>query len=377
MTSRNRWLAVLASLLVAGGALWGCNGDDGGNDGQNFVFDTDTGEEDVEEDVDPGDPCEDVECEEGEICVEGVCQGMADPGYSCAEPYDLGVLDGGLHTLNPNPGLQPNLLATGCAAEDASPEAVIRFEVAQAAVIHVNTDRAFEDIPIPVMAREIRQGSCVSQDAAVECTINPLSVEVQPGEEYYLVLEANQGIDINEFVVELEVQELACSPAGQRVCEDGEVTLCFAGMEERVSRCADACDGDGENCLGDSCANPIEVTASQTFTGDFGAYRNEFDFSDSLSCSTEGTTGVNSPGRDVVFRLPGLTAGDTVEVDKGDLGAAVIGLMSSCSQTPTCVVGDTTTGVLTWTVTSDGDYYVVISPRTSASGEFTYSISID
>lgn len=374
----SRRVMVVAVLAVAG-LLWGCNGpDNGGNGG--LVFNQNQEEPDVGHDADETpDPCAGVTCEAGQVCVEGICQqGGADPGYSCAEPYDLGTLSGGLTQQNANPLGQPDLIRTGCSAQGGSAEAVFRFEVAQAAVLRIDVDRAFEEIPVGIMAKEIREGSCVSAEAAVECSINPITFQAVAGQEYFLVVEMNNDPEnINEFVLEIDVEEFACSPPGARTCEGGESTLCFGGTEERVSQCAAEC-ADGTECAGTACGSALEVRESGTFTGDYAAYQNRFDFSEAPSCSTEGTTGVSSPGRDVVFSLPGLTQGQTVKVDKGDLGLALLAVMSSCAESEAvCVTGDTTAGTLDWEVPADGDYYVVISPRTTVSGQFEYTIEID
>jgi hypothetical protein len=376
MTLRVRSIALLAVLLLWGGGLFGCSGNGDANDAQNIHFPDIGNDEDVEEQVDP---CEDVQCEAGQTCVEGTCLDAADPGYSCAEPYDLGVLSGdGIQTFNANPVLQPNLMRTSCAAEDMSPEAVFRFQVAQPATLTFDVDRAFEEIPIPILAKELREDSCVNPDAALWCSINPTIFNAQPGVDYFLIVEANEGVDINEFVLVIEIEELVCVPIGARTCEDGVITHCFGGIEERFYECADTCAADGESCQGDVCSNAIEVRASGTYSGDFAAYQNSFDFSESPSCTTEGTTGVTSPGRDVAFLLPDLLQGDTISVDKGDLGLAVLAIMSSCAESGAfCVAADTTAGSLSWQVPDDGDYFVVIAPRTSVSGSFTFSIGIE
>ena len=374
----SRWMMVVA-VVAGAGLLWGCNGSDNGGENGLVFPQNQNQEEDAGQDVDEvPDPCDGVECEAGEVCVEGVCQGVADPGYSCAEPYDLGRLSGGVTEQNANPLGQPDLMRTGCAAVDGSAEAVFRFEVAQPSRLRIDIDRAFEDIPVGIMAKEIRQGSCVSAEAAVECSINPIIFDAEVGQEYFLVVEMNNDPEnINEFKLEIEVEELACSPPGARTCRDGESVLCFGGTEERVSQCVGECAND-EECAGTRCETAIEVRGSGTYTGEYGAYQNRFDFSDSPSCSTEGTTGVNTPGRDVVFSLPGLQQGQTVTVEKGDLGLAVLAVMSDCAESEAvCVVGDTTAGTLSWEVAADGDYFVVISPRTTVSGAFEYGIEID
>lgn len=366
-------------LFAAATGFWGCSTDPENDNGVIPTPGDLEGDDDGDGDEEPDpDPCDDVVCDEGQVCVDGVCEYITDPGYSCAEPFDLGTLtEDGFFTMSVNPVGQPNVVETTCSNSDESSQVVFQFEVAGPTRITFDTDRVDPDIPIPVMARELRAGSCRQAEAMEWCTINPRTFEALPGEEYYLIIESNEGNELSGFVLEYEVEQLVCFPPGDWSCEGGERSLCYQGLEERVFDCAGECAGS-EECAGDRCSTAIEVTASQTFSGDFAAYENTFDFSGSPTCTTDQTAGVATPGRDVVFALPGLETGQTVKVDKGELGLAVIAVMSECSRSGmTCLAGDTQVGELEWTVPADGSYFVVISPRTAASGSFEFSIEIE
>ena len=375
-SGRTGFLVLL--VFAAALALWGCpeppentdnviptNGDnDGDNDG------------DGDQEIEP-DPCEDVVCGEGQICVEGVCEFATDPGFSCAEPFDLGVLNqDGFFSMEVNPVGQPNVLETTCGQSDESTQVVFQFEVEGPTRITFDTDEVDPSVPIPIMARELRVGSCRQAEALEWCTINPRTYDALPGETYYLIIESNQDNDLSFFQMTYEVEQLACSPVGEWSCEEGEREFCYQGREVRTFACAEECAG--VECQGNQCSNAIEVRGSQTFSGEFAAYENSFDFSSSPGCTTDQTVGVDTPGRDVVFSLPELTAGQTVTVDKGELGLAVIAVMSQCQTSGmTCLAGDTQDGELEWTVPADGSYYVVISPRIATSGSFEFSIGIE
>ena len=370
-------LGFLVMLVLAASlSLWGCS--DPQENGDNVIIVDGNDDDDDKEQEDPVvDPCEGIVCEDGEICVEGECELVAAPGFSCAEPFDLGVLsEDGSFSKEVNPVGQPNVLQTTCGQSEESTQAVFQFSVEAPTRITFDTDEIDPLVPIPIMARELRVGSCRQAEAMEWCTINPRTFDAVPGEPYYLIIESNQGDEMSFFQMTYEVEQLACSPVGEWSCEGGERELCYQGREVRTFACADECAG--VECQGNQCSNPIEVTGSQTFTGDFGAYENSFDFSEAPSCSTAQTTGVDTPGRDLVFALPGLTAGQKVTVDKGDLGLAVIAVMSECrTSRMNCLAGDTQDGELEWTVPADGSYYVVISPRTTSSGSFEFSIGIE
>lgn len=373
-------VAPFLVLLLLGFTLMGCpeNGENGGNvvvtpgdddDGDGDDSDANGDGDEVD------DPCAEVSCGIGEVCVEGTCIANADAGYSCAEPFDLGVLnEEGTFTKTVNPAGQPNTLNTSCSVDDQSPQAVFRFTVETPTEVTFNTAPTDPEIPIPVIVREVRVDSCIS--GAVEtCTNNNnRGFTAQPGKTYFLIMEANQGQDINFFDLEYTAAPAICAPPGARTCSEGQIEVCFGGTEVLTHECAEGCSGD--ECAGNRCENALEVRSSTTFTGEFPAYENLFDTSNSPTCSTSGST-VSSPGRDLVFSLPEMIAGQGLSVSLEGFNLAVIGVMSTCSETPECIAAESRTGELSWTVPQDGSYYLFVSARASVDDKFSVSIDIE
>jgi hypothetical protein len=127
------------------------------------------------------------------------------------------------------------------------------------------------------------------------------------------------------------------------------------------------------------CEEAIVVTASATYSGDNPAYISNYDFGSTPGCEIEGTP-VSTPGPEVVFSLPNLTMGQTVSIDakSGDSNNNAIFVTSNCDQQAnlTCMAQDYIDEELTWTVPSDGDYFVFVDKASGAGSTFQYGIDI-
>ncbi|RAL20577.1 hypothetical protein DL240_16195 [Lujinxingia litoralis] len=388
----NRWVLIAALALAL--PLGACGEDpppktidtiDAGPDGGE---DTDSGspedgggddaDTDTETDTDGGDPpddlCEDVSCEAGEICVAGACEPEPEEGFSCAAPHEIGALDlNATTTLSANPDGQPNTLKTRCsrADHDTSPEAVYSFEVTEAArVVAELTDFG------PGLIMELREDNCSDAEAPGWCSEpNRKEFFAYPGTEYFLIVEARRDFSVGEFTLELTTEALVCDAPGTYSCEGDNRVLCFNGEEERPFACGTGCDAGV--CLGDTCANAREVTASATFEGDFSAFSSSINLEGSPSCSSAGTAGPITPGQEIIFALPGLSAGQTVEIDaSGDEASSVIGIMSSCEATPSCVMATDTLETFTFVAPAAGDYFVIVDTFSPREGMFNIAIDI-
>lgn len=359
----------------------GCGSDEPPVRGNQIINTPDVEEDelDTEEDAEnengnKEDLCTEVDCDPGFVCVEGTCEAEAAEGFACAVPRELGPLSEGGHQIKVDAVEgQPNQQQTSCASEDFSPEAVFSFSVAETSRI---TPRIIESEQNLVI--EVREGACSNPEAGQFCDGGSglQNFYASPGTTYYLIVEARAAFDIGAFTLELEVERLACAPADSWTCEGNQRTLCLRGEEERTYDCAVGCDGSV--CLGDSCQNPIEVTASTTLTGNLVPFSNHIDLAESPSCSTEGTTGPDTPGKEVIIMLRNLQPAQTVIVDaSGNPFATAIGITKGCSSgTISCIAADSTSNVLEWSVVDGGDYFLIIDARRPQDADFIYSIEI-
>ena len=372
---------VISLLLFSG--LMACDGDDRMPSESEFIEVEPIPDPEIVEEKPAASPCDDIGCEAGTRCVEGVCEAQAAQGYGCADPFNLGLLKGEkVDVLEASPQGQPNLLNTSCSVDNHSAQAIFSFQVDEPMKIDSRIVGSSH-----ILVQELRVGLCTSPGAVSWCTINEKHWTALPGEEYFLIVEARQGDPgadsvvgesglINDFQLEIATRPYTCYPAGERSCEGGEVQLCAGGDELRSIGCSTGCNG-GE-CLGDSCQNPIEVQGSLSLEAELSSFQHTMDFQDSPSCTSSGATGggTRTLGQDLVFRLPGLTGGQTVEVEAPS-SAFVLAVMDSCNASaPTCLVGDDTTGSLSWEVERSGDYYVVANRFTSSTspGEFRIEV---
>lgn len=379
---RNISSIILILLLIAG-----CGGEDPPARGNQITSSPDAGggglntgpDADADADADGSEGedelCADVDCDDGFECVEGVCQAQTAEGFGCAAPRELGELGAGSQIVEVEvPDGQPNIESTSCAPEDNSPEAVFSFRVAQPSRVRLQVlESAEQNIVV-----EAREGACRDSEAAIFCegASSEGDFYAMPDETYYLLAEARTAYVLKDFTLEISVDELACSPPDEWSCDGGERTLCWRGEEERVFGCAQGCDGN--ECLGNSCQNPIEVAGATTLVGDLVAYSDNINFTHSPSCSTEGTAGPNTRGKEVVVLLKDLQTDQEVIVDaKGSAFSAAIGITSECGTGPMeCIAADSIENYLEWKVVNGGDYYLIIDALRPQDAEFQYSIEI-
>lgn len=389
-TKRLRVVAIVSALLmVIGAGLTACSDDDpdpGGNFTPGGGTDTDPGEEldadvgadvtddeDVgEEDVhDPGDPCDGVTCGEGEYCEDGDCVSVPH-GLSCEAPHRL-ALDGaeGTKTVAADPSGETPLLNTNCSEDgDESPQSVFAFSVDEPMRMNARISESNH-----ILVKELRVGTCDNRTLAEWCSFNEQNWFVEPDTDYYLIVEANAEWMVGPFELELEWEELVCSPPGEWGCDDDVRTRCWAGEEVRYYDCATGCNA-GE-CLGDSCQNPIELHGSMSVEADLNSYDDNINFEDSPSCSTNGSDGPSTTGKDMVFHIPDVSQGQRIEVTAPSTAYA-IGIMDDCVDSGAqCVAGDDLNSKLEWTADAAGDYYIVVDHFTGGGEEQHFSIEID
>lgn len=376
MTSLRLMGVLCVVLLLSATAVTGCtdgegssggtpvpsgdgDGDGSGGDGEENQDNQDN--QDNQNNDEPS--CDELECGSDEFCLDGECVTSGE-GYSCDDPMILHFDSDETQTITHNPSGNDSELDTECSNDgDESPESVFRVAVDNPSWVRVDIVDADHNLVV-----DLRQESCEAATASVECSQNDYTEQLDPGEEYYLIVEATNSWMVGEYDLELQVEEMACSPAGDWSCDGDTRVQCHGGTEEKEYDCADGCS-DGE-CTGDSCANPIVIEGSQTVSAELDGYSDNLDFESSPTCSTSGESGSETPGQDLIFSLPDLAGGDLVEIEAPS-SAYVTAVMDECPddfESLECLAANSTSGELEWEVPEAGDYFVVMD-RFSSSGE--------
>ncbi|QED31216.1 hypothetical protein FRD00_04335 [Persicimonas caeni] len=323
-------------------------------------------------DADPGDTsCQEVSCQAGEVCVDGTCLEET-PARKCQLAEDLGTLtlDSPIVVSSTTAEASDVLTAT---CSSGGNEVVYKFDVAQDSLVSFESDfpEQFDAV------FEFRQNACESPaDEDVSCFDGNNDLSVAAGTTVYLVVEQTLGRG-NDFDFTLSAAEETC-PAGVERCDAGTFEVCTGGTSSQTFACADTC-ADAEVCSGSLCSNAIAVSGSASFGGDLGAYQANIDFSNNSLCTVDTST-VSTPGREVIFELQGLDAGQTVTINTGpNVG---IFIAPSCSQSIVCeeaFVASGTNSSVAWTVpsgVSDESYFVIIDKQSTTAGSFSYGFDI-
>ena len=328
------------------------------------------GGDDVAPDMPPMD-CGAAPCEPGEECINNVCVLTS----SCGSAFDLGVLPfdvpqtvvGSLVTEGVSD------LEAGCVGDTSLRDRVITFEVEVDATINyvVDWQGQFDGVV------ELRT-DCEDVNSAVDCSdIENRTVNVGPG-RYYLVLDQKLG-NAGAFEAVITARELLCTPPN-RMCVGDSLQTCPNPQAPLTLDCAGGCVAGV--CGGDMCTAPILVTAATggTFTGDGRAYTNNLDFAANVNCTDTGDPGaaIATPGFEVVFYLPALTAGKVVAVDAltNDTNINAIFIIQMCGDTGTCAAAFKLSEEPDWVVTTSGNYYVIVDKRQPTNNSFNYTVNV-
>jgi hypothetical protein len=377
--------AVFSCLVLALIGLAACADDEGNRQEVIPTFkipSPDSGEDmvDASGDTTPGDvdlgesSCQNVDCGPREKCVSGICV-PEESLLACENVDDLGIIMAGeIRTAQGSTVGYIDTLRTSCGgmADLSGPENAFAFELDGDALIEVtlNSEAAID------WSIEVREGSCENPTSIVRCSdVEMFRFFARQGVAYGIIVEPRQGIDVGEFSLSLETESATCQP-GARVCVGDDLGICQAGTSEETYRCAETCVDDA--CSGDVCNAPIEVTASTTYIGDAEAHTNQVNFESQASCSAEGSAGYSTPGEDIFFFIPGLTAGQVVTIDasENDTIDHAIAIVSDCSAAPECIAAIDLGDRLEWTVTDPGDYFAVVDKWSSSAKPFQIAIDI-
>lgn len=347
-----------ADMAVPGEDL-GTDAADGGEDAGSA--DSDMG---VAPDMDE-DPCALVDCDPGEMCDEGVCK-IAD---ACTAAIDLGTL-----AFGPPTSFEGSLILDGfdtvaaTCGEPDMPERVVTFTLSADALIEYDVTwlGQFDGVV------ELRS-DCPDAASVEACSDIESGQAVLEAGTYFLVLEQRFG-NAGSFEGTITATEAACQP-GVDACVGDDLQRCPMPDMPTTLECAGGCAN--ATCIGDSCADPIVVTASGTFAGDGRAYTSAFNFESNAECRTADAAPIPTPGYDLVFSLPGLEAGNIVSIDAmtNDANINAIFITSQCGDTAACEATYKVEAA-DWVVTADGDYFVIVDKRQAAPTPFEFSIGV-
>ena len=287
----------------------------------------------------------------------------------------------------------PNGTGTQCGGQLA-PERVFEFQVDKPARLTA-TLRPKDNT---AWVLETRRGACTdAQTLFCSANVNAYTIALEPGRTYYLVAEPQRQDAAGEFELDLKLTPLVCLPVGGTTCAGADVALCEAGGERQTTyTCGAPCSMN--HCGADLCANAVTVSAG-TFrlSGQAKAYKNSLNFKDATRCVNPDTLilpefeepipqpgspgNIDTPGQDVVFRLPGLRRGQKLTVDAsndvGDQADSAIFVLNSCDVMD-CRVGlDIGDKLTQWSVPEDGDYFVVVDRVRSSDADIAVQITIE
>ena len=296
---------------------------------------------------------------------------------SCMRVRDLGTIDArnaaGFRAAGDTTNLG-TLIQTSCSnSGDVSAEYVYAFKLNTTAFI----DLKVEALSGVDFVAEVRQGKC-EDDSRLFCRQSAQQLfRATAGEQYFLVVEAQNGLVNGPFNVLMEFTPTVCDP-GARSCAGDDLTICADGTSLESLACGTMCNVDA--CAADTCANAIELRGSGTFdfSGELSAFVSSFNAAQHQGC--EFGVPIPTPGADQVFALRDLKAGQRVIVEANSLAEDAndnaIFILDTCGASATCIAKEEINDRLDWEVPADGDYFLVIDNLSDINKNYKHSISI-
>ena len=293
---------------------------------------------------------------------------------------ELGELDGGTETESIEfDTWDGQELSTECDdVVDGDELAMIRFETDEPGALTLE----FSD---PV-AMDLRFGGCDDSAGQVLCgdqTFEDTEFPRSSSGVFSLVEPVGDTpLDSVELTVTFEPQPVCDMNTFEPTCVDDEtINVCtFTSYSPDVERdieveCPVGCEG--ERCVGDSCDNPIEVSAPMFVQATTRGLHNEFDSEGVESCEVDGST--MTPGDDFVIELPDLSTDNEVSINlEHDHGTqAVVEIMSECAGQGECLEAWRGEEQQVFVPPESGDYYLVIGSEIALDADFQFLVEID
>lgn len=355
--------------------------EDDDDDAQNDV----TGEGDTDSDLDGEDPSDaDTPAPDGDTLSDDDAgftpfdtsrPDTSGPGVTgeCNDIEDLGNLTFGVDIVSFVYNADNDGVRTSCRDLDAptKPDKIFKFTVAQRSVLALqgNTNLTFE----------LRTDPCGEESSVLTC--NPSGRirgrNIPENVPIYLIVEFDGTIDESDinFQMSLASPFSECQP-GQSECNSpSQVKICNASGSYETQSCPTSCDSNA--CVGDSCANPIQlVNGSASLTSDIAAFGNKIS---TYTCG-ESTPSPAVTGQEVVFVTEELSVGQTISVDttSDSIANSIVIQRDECGVTAACAQYDANGGEsLSYQVEADGIHYIIIDAADAATGAADYQVSIN
>lgn len=382
------WMAALGLLLT----MAACSEDEDSSNIGNFSpgngqTEQDVGTEDVEDEVDaddvevdapqPEDVGDDADPPPEDAGEEEDVEPVEPDPEPCEPIIELGTLTEDVQTVTFEFEDYEDWSTTTCENTLGGSEAVIEFRLA-------DIGTAFAEPNTPV-AMGVRQGDCADPEDEHFCSEGEFSEGLPQGLDFFMVVERLP--DTEEGPVEidfwLEGVEDCEEDIGESICIDDQVIeACnITGASPDVPRryqadCPTSCSGD--RCVGDTCENPLQVSASTHIEGSTLGLFDEHDSAEVDSCSEE-EGGLETLGRDLMIELQDLTPDHQVDVDFshnfGD--PAVILVKEECGSSAACLETWKGEGEWTFEPPSEGNFFLIVDARWGWDVEGTFELSID
>jgi hypothetical protein len=323
------------------------------------------------------------------------------PGAYCEQAEDLGEIDitAGVKMVTGSTVGGSTRVGSACGFTSAN-EKVFKFTLSGPARL----DLALMPDSDINWVMDLRAGDC-DGTSSLYCARNTRTTLIANDDKtYFLVVEPLESASEGSFKLSITPSALVCLPVGDRSCAGDDLKQCIQGGEqEETLRCAAPCTEGA--CGGDLCENAIVVTSFPfDLEGPADPYQSSFNFAGPNTCVNPDTTyippdpndpdanmmpdppgtmtgSIATPGQDVVFKLPGLVAGQKLTVDAstalGDASDNAIFVLNTCDPMSCLValdIGDVLSG---WEVPTSGDYTVVVDRRTSSNQDIKIRLTLE
>ncbi|MFU8807221.1 MAG: hypothetical protein ACNA8W_25655, partial [Bradymonadaceae bacterium] len=325
---------------------------------------------------------DDFDCPYG--CAAGVC--LAPTNNTCEGAFDLsggGQVEAVLNDFYTNEYEAADPSCTGSYAGTAA-EAVFYVDAQKNELITARLTSSF-NYKVLWMTDDCSSSTPVCLDGASSVTgSTAVNIEHRALEDgrYYIFVDRREGTANNRnFNLTVEVFPPICEPFEIACLDSDTLGYCAHDGSEFISQsctggCANAACAEPE---GDICPDPIVVTASGTYSGDWA------DFNDRHDPAYSACTGFDARGPDQVFAVE-LGAGQTLTATLANVGEAQNDLslyaVTDCLEVAaTCLAGSDQYGdvaeSISYTASEAMTVYVVADSWTeNAAGEFQLSIDV-
>lgn len=195
---------------------------------------------------------------------------------------------------------------------------------------------------------------------------------------YYVAADGTSSFYDEEFSLTIDVLQPECVEGQQQCLDSNTLEYCDANGLFAEYFCTNGCSGNGCSApTGESCWEPLVITASGQFTGNFSGI-NSVDYGDTPAggCFTDG--GQGNDGSDTVYAVD-LSAGETVTADLATtFSNAYLYITPSCDDRNRCVVNNPTRGATTLNYQAEADerVYLIVDGSTSSTTSYTLDVTI-